>query len=250
MAMDAKLTGCLSVGAFPPGEQPTHGALVAPQLYAPIHQHYFSFRLDMDVDGTANNLVELDTVADTTGDANPHGGSYRPVRTRIVSEAHAARDASPHTGRSWLVESAMRRNALGNPTAYRIVPGADTVRPFAHPEASLMRRAGFIAHTLWATAYDPAERFPAGTYINQNAEPDGLPVWQRRDRSLEAADLVVWLTVGCHHIPRPEDWPVMPVVHAGFQLKPAGFFDRNPAMDLPPSRTKCRNDSASSTKDP
>jgi primary-amine oxidase len=33
---------------------------------------------------------------------------------------------------------------------------------------------------------------------------------------------------------RAEDWPVMPVVTIGFMLKPAGFFDRNPGLDVPP----------------
>jgi primary-amine oxidase len=28
---------------------------------------------------------------------------------------------------------------------------------------------------------------------------------------------------------------VMPVERAGFRLRPWGFFDRNPALDVPPS---------------
>ena len=47
---------------------------------------------------------------------------------------------------------------------------------------------------------------------------------------------MVWYTFGHHHVPRPEDWPVMPVATAGFKLKPVGFFERNPALDVPPSQ--------------
>jgi primary-amine oxidase len=232
--LEIKMTGCLSVGALPPGAQPTHGALVAPQLYAPIHQHYFNFRLDLDVDGAPNSIYEVDTIADPPGPANPYSGSYRPRTTLIASETQAGRDANPATGRTWLVVSPSHRNTLGLPTGYRIMPGADVAKPFAHNGASLLRRAGFIAHTLWVTAYDPAERYAAGDYINQNPEPNGIEQWIKRDRPLEDTDLVVWYTVGVHHLPRPEDWPVMPVVYAGFMLKPAGFFAQNPAMDLPP----------------
>ena len=32
-----------------------------------------------------------------------------------------------------------------------------------------------------------------------------------------------------------EDWPVMPSDIVSFWLKPSGFFDRNPALDVPPS---------------
>jgi primary-amine oxidase len=88
------------------------------------------------------------------------------------------------------------------------------------------------------TTYNSAERYAAGDYINQNPEPDGLAQWVARDRPLENTDLVAWYTVGVHHIPRPEDWPVMPVAYAGFMLKPAGFFERNPAMDVPPPKPR------------
>jgi primary-amine oxidase len=44
---------------------------------------------------------------------------------------------------------------------------------------------------------------------------------------------VLWYSLGVTHIPRPEDWPVMPVHKAGFKLMPNGFFARNPAMDVP-----------------
>ena len=46
---------------------------------------------------------------------------------------------------------------------------------------------------------------------------------------------MLWYTLGSHHITRPEDWPVMPTDRAGFMLKPAAFFDHNPALDVAPS---------------
>ena len=39
------------------------------------------------------------------------------------------------------------------------------------------------------------------------------------------------------HPARLEDWPVMPAQYAGFKLQPVGFFDRNPALDVPPPGT-------------
>jgi len=234
--VEVKLTGCLSVGAYPRGAQPAHGVLVAPQLYAPIHQHYFNFRLDLDIDGTGNSVYEVDTVAEPPGPGNPYNSSYRPTYSLIRSEAEAGRDANPTTGRTWLVVNPSQRNSVYQPTGYRIMPGADVAHPFAHEGASLLRRAGFIRHTLWVTAYNPAERYAAGDYINQNPAPDGVAQWISRDHSLENTDLVAWYTVGVHHLPRPEDWPVMPVAYAGFMLKPSGFFNQNPAMDVPPPK--------------
>ena len=55
-------------------------------------------------------------------------------------------------------------------------------------------------------------------------------------RTIADTDLVAWYTVGFHHIPRPEDWPVMPVAWHSFELRPVGFFTRNPALDIPKVR--------------
>jgi primary-amine oxidase len=131
------------------------------------------------------------------------------------------------------VRSSESRNAVGEPTAYALKPHG-TVVPFVRPEASVMHRAGFMAHHLWVTPHTEDERHAAGDYPNQHAGGDGLPRWTAADRDVQDTDVVVWYTFGSHHVARLEDWPVMPVQHVGFLLQPAGFFDRNPALDVPP----------------
>ena len=91
---------------------------------------------------------------------------------------------------------------------------------------------------FWATAYAPDELFPAGWYPNQSGPGEGLPKWTKADRSLEKADVVTWYTLGFNHLPRPEDWPVQPVVYASFHWMPDGFFDENPALDVPPNKAQ------------
>src|SRR5665213_1876681 len=60
---EIKLTGILSLGALHPGEKSPYGNLVAPQLYAPNHQHFFNVRLDLAIDGAANSVYQVDVVA-------------------------------------------------------------------------------------------------------------------------------------------------------------------------------------------
>lgn len=231
---EVKLTGVLSTGAVREGTKPTYGSLIAPQLYAPIHQHYFIYRLDMDVDGEGNSLYEVNSVAAPPGPLNPYGSGFKAEYTPLRTEKEAVRDADHSVGRSWLVVNPNVKNVVGESVGYKIHPGADVARPFAAESSSVMKRGGFIAHTLWATKYDDGELYASGDYINQNPTPDGVHTWVEQDRPLENTDLVVWYNVGVHHIPRPEEWPVMPVAHAGFKIKPAGFFDQNPAIDVPP----------------
>src|SRR5262249_35290626 len=101
------------------------------------------------------------------------------------------------------------------------------------PDDFPLKRAGFIAHTLWVTAYSPDERWAGGDYPNQAKGGDGLPAWTQANRSIENADVVLWYTLGFHHVVRPEDWPTMPTAVHGFSLRPFGFFPRNPALALP-----------------
>jgi primary-amine oxidase len=133
------------------------------------------------------------------------------------------------------------RNRLGEPVAYKLVPG-DNVLPFAGPESSVIKRAAFMTRHLWVTPYAPRERYAAGDYPNQHGGGDGLPRWTAADRPVADTDVVVWHTFGVTHIPRPEDWPVMPVARCGFVLKPTGFFDRNPALDVPRPPLRRRDD--------
>jgi primary-amine oxidase len=138
------------------------------------------------------------------------------------------------TGRYWLVSNPSTHNYIGQPVSYKLVPG-DNILPFADPEASVSKRAGFMNKHLWVTPYHPDEMAPTGPYPNQHPGGSGLPEWTKSDRGVENTDIVVWYTFGSHHVPRPEDWPVMPAMYTGFKLMPVGFFDRNPALDVPPS---------------
>jgi len=231
---EVKLTGVISTGAVEVGERPRHGTLVAPGLYGPHHQHFFCVRLDMEVDGEANTVVEVDSEPLPPGPENPVGNAWVTTRSVLAREGEAMRRIDPLRGRFWRIENPGRVSALGDPVAYKLVPG-DNVLPMYGPSSFFAPRAGFADHHLWVTAYDPQERYAAGDYPYQHPGGEGLPRYVAADRPLEGADVVVWYTFGAHHVVRPEDWPVMPVSHIGFTLKPSGFFDGNPALDLPPS---------------
>ncbi|MFD1718382.1 primary-amine oxidase [Georgenia deserti] len=227
--METKATGIVFVGAGEPGTENRHAPEIAPGILAPVHQHIFCARLDMAVDGLANSVEEEELVGIPIGPENPHGNAFTWRRTPLRSET--ARDADSEAGRRWYVTSTGRRNGVGKPTAYQLTPMAGP-RLMAQPGSSAARRATFAQHHLWATPFDAAERFPAGEFPNQHAG-DGLGTWVEAGRSIEDTDVVLWHTFGPTHIPRPEDWPVMPVDYSGFWLKPHGFLDSNPALDVP-----------------
>lgn len=191
-------------------------------------------RLDPTIDGPGNSVYEVDTVADPSGPENPYANAFRTRPRLLDRESVAQRTVDARAARFWRIANPSSFNRLGRPVSYRLVPG-ENVLPFAAPGASVSRRAGFMTRHLWVTRYDAAERYAAGDYPNQHPGGAGLPAYAAADRPLEDTEVVVWYTFGAHHVVRTEDWPVMPAVSLGFMLKPDGFFDRSPALDVPPS---------------
>ena len=235
--LEVKLTGIMNTCALRPGETPRYGEIIAPQVSAPYHQHIFNARLDVSIDGETNSVEEVNLNRLPRGKDNPHGNAFRAEATLLERELQARRTTSAATSRFWRIFNPSKLNRLGKPVSYRLIAG-ENAPPMVQPDAAVMKRAGFMAYPLWVTPYRPSERYAAGEYPNQNPASDGLPRWTQQNRAVTNTDIVVWYTFGHSHVPRPEDWPVMPVHHIGFWLKPDGFFDRNPAMDLPPSPSK------------
>jgi len=237
LQLEVKLTGILQTMGVAPGETPVHSTLIAPQLGAPIHQHLFCFRLDFDIDGVENSVYETELSGAPAGEDNPYGNALVPSSRLLARESEAQRVADPARGRQWRVVNPGRLNAVGQPTGYRLTPNSTPVL-LASEEAAVAKRAAFATRNLWVTPYAEDEARAAG-FPNLSAGGEGLPSYTAGDRSIENTDIVVWYTFGVNHVPRPEDWPVMPVEYAGFTLQPVGFFDQNPALDVPPSNAHC-----------
>ena len=231
---EIKLTGILSLSAARHGESPAHGAMLNDSLFAPNHQHFFNVRLDMNVDGPANTVQQIDVVADPLDDANPFSNAFHAVATDLRRERDACANLNLETGRTWKILNPGVKNIVGQPVAYRFF-GGDNAVPFGAPSAWWRRRAGFVEHHVWVTPFDEDERYAAGEYPNQSDCTDGLLTWVEKNRPIENTDVVFWYSFGHTHLPRLEDYPVMPTAYIGFLLKPSGFFDANPANDVPPS---------------
>jgi len=232
---EAKLTGIMQTKAIEAGAEGEPGTRVGPNIVATIHQHLFSFRLDMEIDGWRNRVYQNDVYAPPVGPGNEQGNAIRVRKTLAETENTIDGMVNPLSARNWTVVSSDRMNAWGTPTGYKLLPGWANSTLFAQPPSHVAARAGFAKRNVWVTPYDPSEMRAAGDFPNQNRNEIGLPVWVQQDRVVADTDVVIWYNLGVTHIPRVEDWPVMPVERAGFMLVPVNFFDRNPTMDVPPS---------------
>jgi primary-amine oxidase len=214
------------------GKAAAYGRFIADNLVGVDHDHYFSFRLDFDIDGTANSFVRDKLSVKRLPDANPRKSVWVAESEIPQTELQAKLHMSMAQPEIWRVINPAVKNAMGYPVGYELMPG-DNAMSLLSPDDFPQRRAGFTDYQLWVTRFSDNERYAAGDYPMQSKGGDGLPAWTKANRPIENADIVLWYTMGFHHVPHAEDWPVMPTMWHEFELRPYNFFSRNPALDLP-----------------
>lgn len=202
----------------------------------------FCARLDMAVDGHKNTVTEVDVVAEAASESNPFGNAFGPVYNVLTREQEAQRLAAPEKARTWVVENRSKINAVsGKPVGYKLVPftiGPAMPTLLTGPGSAVTARGGFATKNLFVTPHNDGERWPAGDYTIQSRGGEGLPTWTKANRNVEDEDIVLWHSFGVVHVPRPEEFPVMPCEMTGFALKPSNFFEGNPSIDLEPKKNK------------
>lgn len=231
LSLDIRLSGELSTNTLSEGENmPKAGTLVSPGVNAQLHQHMFCARLEPIVAGELNSLSELNVVAATQGEDDPYGNAFKMVETPCKTELTAIRDCKP--GRVWKVYNAADLNPISQtPRSYRLVPMSNPLL-LTSPECNVSQRAGFARHSLWASPLRTGEQFPAGEFPTQSMTPSGVTEWTKKDESLVQKQLVLWHSFGIVHLPRTEDFPIMPCESTGFIFKPDCFSDGNPGLDV------------------
>lgn len=211
------LTGRLSHTRIGAGPRPD-GSIVGRTdgggtVFAPSHVHNFYYRMDFDIDGPENDVVEeFDHRQSEPGRSLESHDGWTPIKDE------AAHPLNGETFRKWRVVDRVSKNALGHPRSYEIQPGGNGVFRGASSEA-------ITQADLWVTRFKPRE-FPFSS-VDPRAFKQALPTYLNYE-PLQDQDIVVWYAMHVHHIPRTEDWPAMPVEWAGFELMPRDFLDASP----------------------
>lgn len=209
-----------------------YGRMVAPHTVAINHDHFFCFRLDLDVDGQQNSFLYERLKTERLGTQSPRSSIWVVETQTPPTEQAAKLRLNLEKPALWRVTNPNVVGPLGYPVSYQLKPKTNAVS-LLNPDDFPQRRAGFTDFHLWVTPYKRQERYAAGTYPNQSKGGDGLSGWTSTNRPIQNSDIVLWYTLGMHHMVRTEDWPVMPTAWSEFELRPFDFFQRNPALDLP-----------------
>ena len=233
LTYEVRATGIISTQPIDEGIEVPWGTIVHPGVLAVHHQHIFSLRIDPAIDGHSNRLIYEEAHPMPRSDLNPHGVGYT-VEETVVTQS-AGLDTDQDVGRVFKIQNTSVRNPVnGKPVAYKI-----HLPPFqkmlADQDSYHFKRAEFADHNLYAVRYRDGELYAGGKYTNQSRGGSGVRSWAQRKDDILDSDLVLFAQFGLQHSTRIEDFPVMPCEIIKVALKPANFFDKNPALDVPPS---------------
>jgi primary-amine oxidase len=211
-----------------------NGKLVDANIVAPTHQHIFSYRLDLDVDGESNSVGEILPKAITVKNPEFARSEMITVEKTYKVEQEAIQKFDPD--KIVLVTNTSKENKLGYPTGYQVMPYAGGTHPFMEEPLFtktdyVLKRAEFINNHIWVTPYKKDELYSEGKYTTHNKDT-GLGLWTQQNRSIENKDTVVWLTTGTTHVMRAEEFPIMPTEWVTAMIKPFNFFNETPTLDL------------------
>ena len=222
------------VGDPTAAQDTAYGSLISPGRVGINHDHFLSLRLDLDVDGTANMFARNLLVPEKLpAQAHRRTSIWTTKEVAAKTDTEAKFRLSYERPAMWHVMNMSRKNATGYPVGYMIHPRGNALMVM-DPDDPAASRAQFTNYHLWVTPYAPEERYAGGDYPNQSEPGQGLPAWTSHSRDIQNQDLVLWYTMGFHHVPSSEDWPVYNLGWHAVTLTPYNFFDRNPALDVAP----------------
>ncbi|KNA23701.1 hypothetical protein SOVF_022440 [Spinacia oleracea] len=239
------LSGILMVKATPytntnqvPNHDDLYGTLLSENVIGVIHDHFITFYLDMDVDGSDNSFVKVNLKRQQTSPGESPRTSYlKATRSTAKTEKDAQIKLKLYDPSEFHVINPNKKTRVGNPVGYKVVP-AGTAASLLDLEDPPQKRGAFTNNQIWVTPYNRSEEWAGGLFVYQSHGEDTLATWSERDREIENKDIVLWYTLGFHHIPCQEDFPIMPTVSSSFSLKPVNFFERNPILGMPPNFEK------------
>lgn len=213
-----------------------YGTMLSEHTIGVIHDHYVTFYLDMDIDDTDNSFVKVDLTRQMTSPGESPRTSYlKATRNVVKTEKDAQIKLKLYEPSEFHVVNPSKTTRVGNPVGYKVVASGTAASLLDHMDPPQLR-AGFTNNQIWVTPYNKSEQWAGGLFIYQNKGEDNLAVWSERDRSIENKDIVLWYTLGFHHIPCQEDFPIMPTVFSTFDLKPVNFFESNPILGAVPNK--------------
>ncbi|KGN48007.1 primary amine oxidase [Cucumis sativus] len=206
-----------------------YGLLVAPNTIGINHDHFITYYLDLDIDGQENSFQKLKLKSFRTDGSTPRKSYWSVVSEEVKKELDAR--LRPTEPVELHIVNPNKKTAVGNKVGYRLIPGPMAI-PLLSEDDYPQIRGSLCDYDIWVTPYNKSEKWAGGMYVDRGHGDKTLTQITEQNRDINNKDIVLWHTIGFHHHPSQDEFPIMPTLTGGFELRPTNFFDRNPILKM------------------
>jgi primary-amine oxidase len=212
-----------------------YGYKIHDALSGAMHDHVVNFKLDLDVNGTANSLEKVEFVPHTTqfSWAKEPRNTMKIKKSFITNEDESKLNWGLNSAASYVVVNKDKPNPYGEFPGYKISPNLGSPVYLTVRDSSTAKKAvSFATHNLFVTKQKDTEPRSAAAWNNQDPENPLVNFEEFFDgESLDQEDLVVWFNLGMHHVPHTGDLPntVYTTAQAGIAISPHNYLLGDPS---------------------
>jgi len=156
-----------------------YGTLLGDNTIGLNHDHFLTYRLDLDIDGVANSFVKQNLVTKHVNDNVSPRKSYWTVVSETAKTESEAKIRLGTTPSDLVIVNPNKKTKPGNHHGYRLIPGAAT-HPLLLEDDYPQIRGAFSKNNVWVTPYNKSEIWAGGKYVDQSQGQDTLAVWTLR----------------------------------------------------------------------
>ncbi|GMH42873.1 hypothetical protein BSKO_10792 [Bryopsis sp. KO-2023] len=219
------------------------GTRVHKYTFANLHDHLCNWKIDLDVLGTENSVhrheVKLGTWEEALKSVDPEAkppGWHTSPYVKYIDSSQPKEEFGMNKKSDdglYVFTNDLKTNQWGQPRGYAIVHGLThgQILPDSHPFTKAMAWSKY--HLAVTQHKDSEPKSHAGIYDMNIPQKPHVSLDSFLDgESIVKEDLVGWLTMGLHHIPRSEDVPLISNFGTSFFIKPWNYYEELVSMDM------------------
>lgn len=233
-------TGYALTNAFSEMEK-KYGFQLHENIVASFHTHMFHFKADLDVKGQSNRYETIDIKTETTPNEfsrkinSTYSQGYLEKSIKRT-EKEAAYKFNFETPKYHIFYNNKTRDTYGNPSAYRLIHNGmvKQIIPEGHNKEPAISWARY-QHAVTKRKDTEAHSSSMYSMFDTDNQVVNFQGYIDDDENITDEDLVLWVTLGVHHIPHKEDLPLTTTtgLSPSFILQPYNYFPEDPAMASP-----------------
>ncbi|KAG8952399.1 hypothetical protein FRC03_012162 [Tulasnella sp. 419] len=220
-------------------QQANYGTRIHKTTMGNVHSHVINYKVDLDIHGTSNSLMKTDLVQEEVTQPwfDPEDGATQQLRVdRQWVSKEVAYDLGNNGQTIYTIGNKNVLNAWGYPKTYRIMPGYHTAHKAITGSQRLLNSARWGEHDFFVLRHKDTEISSSSTWNLQLsvAPPIDFSKYLEPAEDIDQQDLVVYINLGMHHLPRAEDTPntLFTDTRSSFLFTPFNYFDDEPSRDI------------------